>query len=171
MTAKAIARHVIADPAAMMVGRTRFLGLTIGSICSSSTSESASKWSDRSWSEGRCDRVVKLGGSSSAGGNAAPSTRTGMRVTSRVRAASISRRTKSSGSSSRRFPWESAIVSHPGPISASSTSHAPTASVRMATKSSPRSIESTSLKTCSPPYRAASRSYIQPAGYAVSCRR
>ena len=45
-----------------------------------------------------------------------------MTRTFRVRAASISIRTKSSGSSSRRLPCSSAAVSHLSPITASSTS-------------------------------------------------
>ena len=39
-----------------------------------------------------------------------------------------------------------------------------TALVITSTKSSPSSMESTSLKTCPPPKRSASRSYSQPAG-------
>ena len=111
---------------------------------------------------------ARLSGSSSARGIRAPSTRTGMRRTLRASAASTSRRTKSWGSSSRRRPRSSVIVNHLSPIKASNTSHDPTAVVIAATKSSPKGIESTSLKTCASPNRSSRRSYSHPAGYAVS---
>ena len=85
-----------------------------------------------------------------------------MTRTLRVKAASISSRTKSTGSSRRRRPSSSVIVSHCSPISASSTSQDPTALVITSTKSSPNSIESTSLKTCPPPYGR--ESVVKPAG-------
>ena len=69
-----------------------------------------------------------------------------MTRTLRVKAASISSRTKSLGSSRRRRPCSSVMVSHWSPISATSTSQYPTARVITSTKSSPSSIESTSLK-------------------------
>jgi hypothetical protein len=117
--------------------------------------------SSRAW---RRTSLARLFGSSAASGMLAPSTRIGMTRTLRVKAASISRRTKSWGSLRRRRPRESVIVSHSRPISASSTSQAPTALVITSTKSSPNSMESTSLKTWSLPKRSASRSYNQPAG-------
>src|SRR6266511_2970833 len=106
--------------------------------------------------------LARLSGSSSSWGILAPSTRIGMTRTSRVKAASISSRTKSSGLSRRRRPCSSVIVSHSSPISASSTSQDPTAAVITSTKSSPNWIESTSLKTWPLPKRSASRSYSRP---------
>ncbi len=82
----------------------------------------------------------------------------------RARAASISSRTKSLGSSRRRRPSSPVIVSQRSPISASSTSQRATAAVITSTKSSPSAIESTSLKTWPRPNRSASRSYSHPAG-------
>jgi len=95
--------------------------------------------------------LARLPGNSSARGILAPSTRIGITRTLRVKAAWISSRTKSSGSSSRRRPCSSVIVNHWSPISASSTSQDPTALVITSTKSSPNWMESTSLKTCPPP--------------------
>ena len=86
-----------------------------------------------------------------------------MTRTRRDKAASISSRTKSSGLPRRRRPCASVIVSHSSPISAKSTSQEPTALVITSMKSSPSSIESTSLKTWRPPKCPASRSYSQPA--------
>ena len=87
-----------------------------------------------------------------------------MTRTLRVKAASISTRTKSSGLSSRRRPSSSVIEIHSGPISASKTSQDATALVMTSTKSSPSSMESTSLKTWPPRKWTASRSNSQPAG-------
>ena len=81
-----------------------------------------------------------------------------MTRTSRVSAASISSRTKSSGSSSRARPRSSVMVSHRSPIKASSTSQEPTAVVITSTKSSPSWIESMSLKIWPRPNRSTSRS-------------
>ena len=63
----------------------------------------------------RRTRLAMLSGSSSARGIRAPSTRTGMTRTLRSKAASISRRTKSCGSSSRRRPRSSVMVSQRSP--------------------------------------------------------
>ena len=95
----------------------------------------------------RRTRPAMLAGRSLARGIRAAPTKTGMTRTLRVRAASISTRTKSSELSRHRRPSSPVIVSHRSPISASSTSQDPTATVITSTKLSPGSIESTSLKT------------------------
>ncbi|MFZ1385601.1 MAG: hypothetical protein WBH64_00340 [Propionicimonas sp.] len=102
--------------------------------------------------------AARSSGNSSAGGIRAPSTRIGTTRTFLLKAALTSSRTKSSGLSRRRRPLSSVIVSHCGPINASSTSQAATASVIRSTKSSPGSMSSTSLKTDAAPKRATSTS-------------
>ena len=82
----------------------------------------------------------------------------------RLKAALISRCTKSRESSMRRLPLLSVIVSHRSPISASSTSQEPTASLITSTKLAPGSIVSTSMNTWSSPKCSASRLYSQLAG-------
>ena len=144
----------------------RVFSMTLRSLCVSELKRAG--LSSRPW---RRASDIRLGGSSSSRGMLAPSTRMGMTRTFRCRAASISMRTKSLGSSSRRLPRSSARVSHLSPMSARRTSEEPTASPITSTKSSPSSIESTSLKMCSPPNRSASLSNSQPAGYAASSRR
>ncbi len=79
-------------------------------------------------SGGRCARSARLGGSSAAVGIRAPSTRTGMTWTPRVRADSISTRTKSG---------PAAAASHWCPISARSTSQEVTAAAITSAKSFP----------------------------------
>lgn len=59
--------------------------------------------------------------------------------------------------------WRSFTVSQSSPIRASTTSQSPTACWILATKSTPRSIVSTSMKTLSAPKRALSASNSRPA--------
>ena len=81
---------------------------------------------------------------------------TGITGTPRDNAASISMRTKSAGSSRRRFPSSERAPSQPRPTIASSMSHCETASLRCLRKSRPGGIVSTSINTAPSPKYAAS---------------
>ena len=108
---------------------------------------SASNRPGLSLSTPRRASLARLVGSSSARGIRASSTRMGMTRDITRRSSLDLQPNKSPGLSRRRCPSWSVIVSHRLPISASSTSQDPTAVVISSTKSSPSSIESTSLKT------------------------
>lgn len=97
-------------------------------------------------------------GNSSGRGMEAPRTNKGMRSGFRSRAAAISRRTKSDSSSSRRHPSRLQVRSQSEPITVKNTSQPATACRICWRKSTPRGIESTSLKMLSVPKRATSRS-------------
>jgi len=111
-------------------------------------------------------RVLSPSGSSSRRGGDAPSTKTGITLIRRRSAALISSVTKSSGSSRRRRPSSSTASAQCGPINANNTSHAPTAFSIDSAKSTPGSIESTSIKHY--PHRNTSgadrTTYLQRAG-------
>jgi hypothetical protein len=122
-------------------------GCRIGSIAASSRSASERKLSCRTLSALRRANPTKLSGSSWRPGIIAPSTRIGITRMSRSNAAVISRRTMSSGSSSRRCPSLSVALSQVGPMTASSTSQVLTAWEMTSAKSSPGAMVSTSMKT------------------------
>ena len=84
-------------------------------------------------------------------GMVAPSTRIGTTRMSRCKAASISRRTKSSKSSRRRRPSSSVILIQRVPITTSITSQDATARPMTSAKSSPGAMESMSLTMSSRP--------------------
>ena len=97
----------------------------------------------------------------------APSTSTGMTVTSRASAASISWTTQSRGLSSRRLPSSSTALNQDGPISTTITSQPSTASVSARPKCNPGAM-SMSMNNLN---RSPSRSASRPAAYGVSERR
>ncbi len=84
-------------------------------------------------------------------------TSTGMTRFFFASANSISRRTKSCGSSSRRIPLSSTAVNQPRPMTEISTSHLATCWFITSTKSSPGAISSMSMNSWSPLKTCSSR--------------
>jgi len=110
------------------------------------------------------------GGSSAAEGIAAPSTSTGTTAARAASASSISRRTKSPGSSRRRCPDASRAPSQWRPTTTSTTVADPTERRIASTKFSPAPI-SRSRKTRSSPKCASSASASRPVALVLSSRR
>ena len=140
---------------------------------STSTSASTSSRHRRSRSSmafRRASRAIELGSRASVG-MTAPPTRTGITRTWERRAASISRRTKSAGSSNLRRPSDPVASSQLGPITTRTASDPSIARSIASVKSAPASIDSTSMNTEPAPNRSRRWSARRPAWPAESSRR
>ena len=89
----------------------------------------------------------------------------------RLKAAAVSMRTKSAGSSRRRAPRSSLALSHSGPITTSSTPHLVTPSSIALRKSRPASMADTSMNTMRSPKCLTRSSNKRPASPCESLRR